>query len=83
MPSQLPLQHVADPCVTGPALTVTLAYDVFVPASFEYVQGGKLPGLYGGREECSGGDEAADCWSARFMWRTDVSASASLHRELI
>jgi hypothetical protein len=62
---------------------VTLAYDVFVPASFEYVQGGKLPGLYGGREECSGGDEAADCWSARFMWRTDVSASASLHRELI
>ena len=56
---------------------------MFVPASFEYIQGGKLPGLYGGREECSGGDEAADCWSARFMWRTDVSASASLHRELI
>ena len=50
-------------------------------AEFEFVKGGKLPGLYGGhsrwrwgwggRCRCSGGAEVGDCWSLRFMWRRD------------
>ncbi|KAJ7891319.1 hypothetical protein B0H14DRAFT_3428627 [Mycena olivaceomarginata] len=32
---------------------------------------GKLPGLFGGRPSCSGGDAATDCFSTRLMWRQD------------
>ncbi|PWN43052.1 polysaccharide lyase family 14 protein, partial [Ceraceosorus guamensis] len=63
--------YAATPLNLTSALAVTLSYSVFFPASFDWVKGGKLPGLYGGRESCSGGDEASDCWSARFMWRPD------------
>ncbi|KAF8706000.1 Alginate lyase, partial [Rhizoctonia solani] len=56
-----------------PALTeaqnVTFAYSIFLPADFEPVRGGKLPGLYGGKTGCSGGDAALDCFSTRLMWR--------------
>jgi hypothetical protein len=30
---------------------------------------GKLPGLYGGKKYCAGGDPASDCFSTRIMWR--------------
>lgn len=65
------------------ALSVTLAYSVFFPVSFDWVKGGKLPGLYGGRESCSGGDTAADCWSARFMWREEGMGELYLYGEYI
>jgi len=48
---------------------VSLTYSVFFPVDFDFVLGGKLPGLYGGRAGCSGGDEALDCFSTRLMWR--------------
>ncbi|CAD6897284.1 unnamed protein product [Tilletia caries] len=51
------------------AKKVTFRYSVWFPPNFQFVKGGKLPGLYGGRENCSGGDSAADCWSSRMMWR--------------
>lgn len=51
------------------ALNVTLGYSVFFPAGFEFALGGKLPGLYGGHERCSGGDDAQSCFSTRLMWR--------------
>jgi hypothetical protein len=58
-----------------PALTsaqnVTFGYSVFLPVDFEAVRGGKLPGLYGGKTGCSGGDAALDCFSTRLMWRTN------------
>jgi len=53
------------------AKNVTLTYDVFFPVDFDWVLAGKLPGLYGGREGCSGGDDAQDCFSTRLMWRKD------------
>lgn len=34
------------------ANNVTLSYSVFFPATFDFVKGGKLPGLYGGHERC-------------------------------
>lgn len=51
------------------ARNVTLSYSVFFPAGFEFALGGKLPGLYGGHERCSGGDDAQACFSTRLMWR--------------
>lgn len=48
---------------------MVLTYSVFFPVDFDWVRGGKLPGLYGGREHCSGGVDATDCFSTRMMWR--------------
>ncbi|KAF9059862.1 hypothetical protein BDP27DRAFT_1385655 [Rhodocollybia butyracea] len=51
------------------ARTVLLSYSIFFPATFDFVKGGKLPGMYGGHEGCSGGNKAEDCFSTRLMWR--------------
>ncbi|KAI0737966.1 hypothetical protein C8Q80DRAFT_289331 [Daedaleopsis nitida] len=51
------------------ARNVSLEYSVFFPSNFDWVQGGKMPGIYGGHDGCSGGDEALDCFSTRLMWR--------------
>ncbi|WVQ69684.1 uncharacterized protein L199_007904 [Kwoniella botswanensis] len=47
----------------------TLEYSVFFPRDFDFVKGGKLPGLYGGHSGCAGGVDARDCFSTRMMWR--------------
>jgi hypothetical protein len=60
----------ANPVNLASAKTVTLEYKVFFPVGFDFVKGGKLPGLYGGHKSCSGGKSAATCFSTRFMWRT-------------
>lgn len=59
----------AQPYDMSSASNMTLEYSVFFPLGFDFVKGGKLPGLYGGKEGCSGGDAATDCWSSRMMWR--------------
>lgn len=56
------------------AKEATFGYSVMFADNFEWNQGGKIPGLYGGDSaevatSCSGGRRASDCWSARFMWR--------------
>lgn len=61
----------AAPLDLSEAKNVTLEYEVFFPANFSFVKGGKLPGLYGGHEGCSGGDDAEGCFSTRMMWRAD------------
>ncbi|PIL33037.1 hypothetical protein GSI_04486 [Ganoderma sinense ZZ0214-1] len=58
------------------AQEVTLSYSVFFPDGFDFVKGGKLPGLYGGNSDkeatgCSGGRRDNGCFSARFMWRRE------------
>ncbi|GAA5877385.1 hypothetical protein JCM3774_003582 [Rhodotorula dairenensis] len=53
------------------AHNVSFSYSVFFPADFDFVKGGKLPGLYGGAKACSGGSTAESCWSARLMFRTN------------
>jgi hypothetical protein len=62
-------QFYAAPLDLRNARSVTFAYSVFFPSDFEWAKGGKLPGLYGGRTGCSGGDPAIDCFSTRLMWR--------------
>ncbi|GAA5974300.1 hypothetical protein JCM11641_006722 [Rhodosporidiobolus odoratus] len=53
--------------------TALLRYDVAFSDDFDFVKGGKLPGLYGAsqgaRAICSGGNREEDCFSARLMWR--------------
>jgi len=62
-------QFYATPLQLTDAHNVTLRYSAFFPADFDWVLAGKLPGLYGGRTGCSGGDDALDCFSTRLMWR--------------
>ncbi|KAG0163425.1 hypothetical protein DFQ30_000185 [Apophysomyces sp. BC1015] len=50
-----------------------LRYDLAFDDNFPWVQGGKLPGIFGGApgQGCSGGDKAtgSNCFSVRLMWR--------------
>ncbi|KAI0263749.1 hypothetical protein BC834DRAFT_791831, partial [Gloeopeniophorella convolvens] len=62
-------EFYAAPLSLAHARNVSFAYSVFFPSDFEWVKGGKLPGIYGGHTTCSGGDAALDCFSTRMMWR--------------
>ncbi|CDH49252.1 polysaccharide lyase family 14 protein [Lichtheimia corymbifera JMRC:FSU:9682] len=57
-----------------------LSYQVAFDDGFDWVQGGKLPGIFGGGddEKCSGGDKAdgSNCFSLRLMWREDGEGEA-------
>ncbi len=49
---------------------VTLAYQVMFPVEFDFVRGGKLPGLYGGSAPRGGqSTNTGDGFSIRIMWR--------------
>lgn len=52
-----------------PARAATLSYKVFFPADFDFVKGGKLPGLWGGAPGAGGGDWNDDGYSLRVMFR--------------
>ena len=54
----------------APVDVLDLTYQVRFPEGFDFVKGGKLPGLYGGTEN-SGGDvpDGEDGLSTRYMWR--------------
>ena len=59
----------------SPPRAMLLYYELFFSENFQFVKGGKLPGLLGGPEPgaCSGGGkpQGDDCFSSRLMWRTD------------
>jgi hypothetical protein len=58
-----------------------LAYRVMFSDDFDFVKGGKLPGLCGGPESVTGGNPAngVNGFSARFMWRADGRGEAYLY----
>ncbi|KAI8799288.1 hypothetical protein BJ742DRAFT_885415 [Cladochytrium replicatum] len=58
---------------------VQLDYQWMPEANFNFVMGGKLPGLFGGRKSCSGGDKAVDCFSTRYMFRQEGLGEAYLY----
>ena len=70
----------ATPLSLSGATNVTLEYSVFFPLGFDWVLGGKLPGLYGGHMSCSGGDDAKMCFSTRMMWRSQGAGELYLVR---
>ncbi|XP_067664544.1 uncharacterized protein [Haliotis asinina] len=49
---------------------LTLDYKIYFANNFDFVRGGKLPGLWGGNLDCSGGRNADNCFSTRYMWRS-------------
>ncbi|GJE94465.1 polysaccharide lyase family 14 protein [Phanerochaete sordida] len=53
--------------------SMLITYEVAFDSGFNWVQGGKLPGLRGGPDPngCSGGSAAngSNCFSSRLMWR--------------
>lgn len=57
-------------------------YEVYFPSDFEFVKGGKLPGITSGKG-CSGCTRAeplrSECFSARFMWGPDGSGYPYLY----
>ena len=56
---------------SGPVDHLFLRYYVRFPAGFDFVKGGKLPGLYGGTETSGGRiPDGTNGVSTRFMWRT-------------
>ncbi|HUR68250.1 MAG TPA: hypothetical protein VM370_03320 [Candidatus Thermoplasmatota archaeon] len=54
----------------SPQESLHMRYKVRFPVGFDFVRGGKLPGLYGGAGN-SGGNipDGTDGWSTRMMWR--------------
>jgi hypothetical protein len=62
---------------SGPqARFIRLEYQMLFQPGFQWVQGGKLPGILLGTEQgcnagCSGGGSAERCFSTRIMWRAE------------
>jgi len=56
------------PSSAGPGDTLALTYSVRFPSGFQFVKGGKLPGIYGGVEPFSGGEHNPNGWSMRLVW---------------
>lgn len=60
------------PIDSGGWKTMMVSYEVAFDTDFDWVKGGKLPGLRGGSlDGCSGGNQADgdNCFSTRLMWR--------------
>jgi hypothetical protein len=53
-------EFYAKPLDLAGATNTSLQYSVYFPPDFEFVKGGKLPGLYGGHKGCSGGNAAVE-----------------------
>lgn len=49
---------------------------------FDFVNGGKLPGLYGGSGTCSGGTHGPACFSIRLMWRSEGEGEGAFARRV-
>ncbi|RPD59295.1 hypothetical protein L226DRAFT_488914 [Lentinus tigrinus ALCF2SS1-7] len=69
----------ATPLDLSRARNVSMEYSVFFPSDFDWVEGGKMPGIYGGHDGCSGGDDALDCFSTRLMWRSNGAGELYLY----
>ncbi|KAJ8321778.1 hypothetical protein KUTeg_000249 [Tegillarca granosa] len=55
--------------ISGGREELTLSYDLYIDPNFEWIKGGKLPGLFGGATTCSGHRDTDNCFSTRYMWR--------------
>ena len=64
-----------------PADSVELTYKVTFSKNFDWVKGGKLPGLCGGPKSVTGGNRAngTNGFSARIMWRADGRGEAYIY----
>ncbi|KAG0341954.1 hypothetical protein BG004_005842 [Podila humilis] len=65
---------------------IRLEYQMLFQPGFDWVKGGKLPGILSGSEGdagcktgCSGGGTAENCFSTRMMWRADGEGELYLY----
>ena len=57
-----------------------MEYSLRFDEDFDWVKGGKLPGLYGGAKNTGGKRPSGeDGWSVRFMWRKNGTGSAYVY----
>lgn len=67
--------------------SMILTYEIAFDSGFNWVMGGKLPGLRGGPEidSCSGGDAAngTNCFSSRLMWRKNGTGEGKFFQRAI
>lgn len=58
-----------------------LKYTVLFEEGFQFVKGGKMPGLCGGPKTITGGDPCTgyEGWSARLMWRKEGRGQAYIY----
>jgi len=73
------LGFYASPDKYFPSDTITLQYLVKFADNFDWVKGGKLPGLYFGKPGASGGRFSTDAASIRIMWREEGEAEAYIY----
>lgn len=65
-----------------PSREVTLTYLVRFDSKFEFVKGGKLPGLLGGPNKAVGCvKQPKDSWSVRVMWRREGVATLYIYHQ--
>lgn len=62
-----------------PCTSIKMEYRVYFPADFDFVLGGKLPGIWGGEPGSSGGDWNEKGWSFRVMFRKKGEAVAYVY----
>jgi len=69
------------PFSTSAKQSVELRYRLLFEDGFEFVKGGKLPGLCGGPKTITGGEPCSgfDGWSVRLMWRKDGRGQAYVY----
>ena len=65
-----------------PFQSMLVSYELAFDTNFQFVKGGKLPGLRGGPSVngCDGGKEhnGTDCFSTRLMWRKDAAGEGNV-----
>lgn len=71
-------QFYAQPKVF-PSQSIRFSYKVMFPSGFNWVKGGKLPGLWIGNMGANGGNHLQDGSSFRIMWRSGGAAEAYLY----
>jgi len=60
--------------------TIWFSYSIRFKEGYEFVRGGKLPGLGGGKSNTGGkAPSGRDGWSSRFMWRSGGRLSAYVY----
>lgn len=69
------------PFADHPVRACELEYVLRFDEGFEFVKGGKLPGLCGGPDTITGGDDCDGTrgWSVRLMWRRDGRGQAYVY----
>ena len=65
-----------------PQTEISFQYDIYFDPNFNWVKGGKLPGLYGGVTGASGGNHIDNGMSTRIMWRRNGGGELYMYMPL-